>query len=75
MSVNEATWTNGKQRVTGRWVYIWSRDVFLICLDGVDEITGRPRKFETHNDSPEWGKWKLAEETAKVKQWNPTTFF
>lgn len=55
---HEATWSNGKRTLTGRWRYEWARDRFIIHLDSIDKITGQHRQVVTYNDTPEWGKWK-----------------
>lgn len=56
----EATWTNGKTELKGRWQYNWGSYTFTIEIDKKDPITGsRTRNFTTHNDTPEWGKYKL----------------
>lgn len=58
--MGEATWVNGKKRVSGRWSYYRPSDVFVIELDQRDRITGsRSKIFTTHNDTPEWGNWKI----------------
>lgn len=54
-----AIWTDGKRELKGEYRYVWSSDCFVIHLDSVDRITGQTRSFITHNDTPEWGKWKL----------------
>lgn len=70
MSIKQAKWSNGKTTITGTWQYVWSRDVFVIRLDGRDPVTNiRRAPFETHNDSPEWGKWKLVGEAATATGW------
>jgi len=30
-----------------------------VVLDSVDRITGEQRRFQVHDDKPEWGGWKL----------------
>lgn len=52
MCFREATWTNGRKTVSGRWVYIWHRQRFVIELSS-------GRQFEVDGDSPKWGSWKL----------------
>lgn len=61
-----ATWSNGKETVTGYWRYNWASDTFTIQLDSNDPVTGRPRIFRTHNDTPEWGDWKRVEENKGI---------
>ncbi len=53
------TWTNGKRTVTGRWIYVWASQRFVIWLDSRDRVTGANRRIVTANDTPEWGNWKL----------------
>ena len=55
----KATWINGKRTVTGHWKYYWPSDVFIINLDSIDKITGEKKRLMVHNDTPEWGNWKL----------------
>ncbi len=57
----DAVWKKGKKTIKGRWMYIWHRNVFLIRLDSVDEITGQGREIEVHGDDPEFNGWKLIE--------------
>ncbi len=56
---HKATWANGKRRIEGEWDYVWNGDVFVIQLYSKDRITGQNRRVLTHNDTPEWGNWKL----------------
>jgi hypothetical protein len=56
--MNEAVWTNGTQRLTGRWRYHWASDTFVIELDCTDCITGESRRKLVKGDTPEWGNWK-----------------
>lgn len=67
MMPTEASWTDGKKTITGRWLYIWSRDRFVIWLDGKDDLGMRRREFETCNDSPEFGKFKLVKAEKETK--------
>lgn len=60
----EATWVNGKRRMTGWWLYNRSTDRFYIRLNSRDRITGEDRRITTANDSPEWGNWKLVRGSA-----------
>lgn len=48
----EASWTNGKETVTGKWAYIYESDSFFISLKN-----GETRR--TYRDEPEWGSFKL----------------
>jgi hypothetical protein len=57
----EATWTNGKRRITGWYIYHWPSDRFHITLDYRDRITGQSPSIITTRDKPEWGNWKLVE--------------
>ncbi len=58
MSVHQATWTNGKEQITGSWEYYWPGDFFWVRLDKEDPITGSERVFKVYGEKPEWGKWK-----------------
>lgn len=58
-SDSNATWKNGRKKLTGSWSYNWAGDYFLVTLDKRDEITGQPRQFRIYDEHPEWGKWKL----------------
>lgn len=61
--MREATWTNGKRTVKGRWDYYRPGDFFTITLDQRDSITGqRTKTFRSYRDEPEWGNWKLVED-------------
>ena len=55
-------WTTGKTTITGWWCYNWASRTFLVLLDSVDRITGEQRRLLVHNDTPEWGRWKLVRE-------------
>jgi hypothetical protein len=55
-------WRNGKRTLTGSWSYYRPADRFDIWLDSKDRITGQNRHISTHNDTPEWGNWKLVME-------------
>lgn len=58
--MRQATWSNGKRRLTGSYDYIWASDTFVIELDSRDRLTGRRRRFSVvGGDHPEWGRWKL----------------
>ena len=57
--IKKAKWGNGKRIVEGHWQYNWSSDTFTIWLDQKDRTTGQDKIFTTHNDTPEWGNWKL----------------
>lgn len=66
--MNEAQWTNGKRVVSGRWLYNWASDRFLVELDQKDRTTGADTKrFHVYGDSPEWGKWKRIPESRSEK--------
>ena len=61
--MHKAVWSNGKRLVHGWWEYNWQADRFLIILDQRDRTTGAKQKsLTTHNDKPEWGKFKLVSE-------------
>jgi hypothetical protein len=54
---HKATWTNGKSKKTGYWIYNWQANKFTILLDSYDSVTGRQRSLNVCGDVPEWGKW------------------
>lgn len=58
MTATRAVWSDGKTTVEGEWEYYRPGDFFIIRLDDKDPITQQPRKFKTHFDVPEWGKFK-----------------
>jgi len=61
--MHKARWTNGKRTVSGWWEYIWQSDRFFIIIDQRDRTTGASQKtLTTHNDTPEWGNFKLVKE-------------
>lgn len=65
MSVHEASWSNGKRTVKGRWSYYRPGDFFSIELDQRDRTTGeRTKRFRAYGDRPEWNKFKLIREGA-----------
>lgn len=55
----QASWVNGKRRITGSWWYAWGADRFHIRLDSRDRITGTDRRLTVSGDTPEWGNWTL----------------
>lgn len=56
----QATWTNGKQTVTGRYKYYRPSDAFFISLDKVVGVNGERRKtFRVYGEC-EFGRYKLA---------------
>lgn len=58
-------WSNGKRTLSGWWEYNWQSDSFLIILE---KTRGHSeRRFRTYNDSPEWGKYKLKEDSYETK--------
>jgi hypothetical protein len=60
-----AKWTDGKTTLNGWWEYNWQSDSFFIILE---KTRGHAeRRFRTHNDTPEWGKYKLEGETCSKK--------
>ena len=59
----EAKWSNGEATISGRWIYDWGADRFLIWLDSIDPVTQQPRGLSVSGDKPEWGNWKRVEET------------
>lgn len=64
----QATWTNGRRRVTGKWCWVWHLQEFQIRLDARDPITGQIREFSVKGDEPEWGRYRLVESNKeKVK--------
>ena len=60
--MNKAQWTNGKTTLNGWWEYFWQSDSFLIILEKTRGHAAR--RFRTKNDTPEWGKYKLVEDSA-----------
>jgi hypothetical protein len=59
---HNATWKNGKKKLTGKWAYIWSSETFVIYLNSTDSVTGTQRTIVVGGDHPEWGNWKIVEE-------------
>lgn len=60
MLFRDGSWTNGKKRVVGRWLYLRHRERFIVELS-----TGR--RFEVSGDTPEWGNWILEKERKEPK--------
>jgi hypothetical protein len=57
LGYHKATWTNGKSKKRGWWIYNYNSDRFKIILDSKDPITGQDRVILVSGDVPEWGKW------------------
>jgi hypothetical protein len=56
----DATWTDGKRTVKGRWEYYRPGDFFTIVLDAPDRLAGKhTRSIRSYRDEPEWGNFKL----------------
>lgn len=59
-SCDDARWINGTKYIYGKWSYNRHCDKFHISLDSSKNTIGiRNHDFDTYNDSPEWGNWKL----------------
>ena len=62
--MNRAKWQKpgGKKIITGSWEYYRPGDFFRIYPDGVDDLGNARATIITHEDAPEWGRWKRVTE-------------
>lgn len=65
--MSDGVWKKGTRRITGKWMWSWHQQRFLIYLNGRDPITGESRGvIESFGESPEFNGWKLVENESLV---------
>ena len=58
-NLRNGKWKNGKETISGRWMWSPHKQRFYIYLDSTDRVTERKREIVVSGDTPEWGNWKL----------------
>lgn len=54
---NSATWARKDKRMSGRWMYNWAQDCFVV------EYGRQNRRVTVYADTPEWCGWKLEDKS------------